>query len=140
MNIKEEIEYWIETTQNDLHCFETEEKKNIVKDIFLTLAQYNQLSYYVLEGRKGVIGYCIHPDFRGNLTLDELFLYIKREYRGNVRLFKELVNHIEQLAKENGCESVRIGANLKYKDQKILKALKLLGYETDVVVKYIGGK
>ena len=138
MNIKEEIDKWVETTQNDLHCFPSEEHKNIVRNLFYKLSEQDNFFFHFLENKKGLIVYCITPDFRGILTVQELFMYIKPEHRGSIRLFKELINHIEQFAKENGCSSVRIGANLQYKDEKILKVLKLLGYQDDAVVKYIG--
>lgn len=137
MNVFEEIDYWLEQLQQDLNCYDTEEKKETVRSIFYFFAEQKQLKYYILDGRKGIIGYCIQPDFKGEISLNELFLYIKPEYRGSIKLFKELIGHIEQVAKDNNCTSVRIGANLKYKDQKILKALKLFGYEIDAVVKYI---
>lgn len=137
MNIKEEISYWINEAQKDLHCFETEEKKNKTEFIFNQLADQGNVLYYIPEGRKGIIAYCITPDFRGGLTVNELFMYIKPEYRGSIKLFKELVEHIEQAAKDSGCDSVRIASNIGYNDQKVLKVLKLFGYETDVVVKYL---
>lgn len=137
MNIYAEIEYWIEELQNDLHCFETEQKKEIVRNIFNQVESNGLLEYYYLEDKKGLIVYCITPDYIGNLTLQELFMYIKAPYRGSLKLFKELINHVEQVAKQRKCCTVRIGANLNYKDEKILKALKLLGYKTDVVVKHI---
>lgn len=140
INVAKEIDYWVETAQNDLHCFPSEEAKEQVKKLFLTLDAQEQLLYYFPEGKKGVMVYCITPDFRGGLSVNELFMYIKPEYRGSIRLFKELVNHVEQVAKDNGCASVRIASNIGYNDEKVLRVLKLFGYETDVVVKYIGEK
>ena len=133
-----EVDYWINQLQDDLKIYNTKEKKEIVKAYFYEIAERKALKYYILPERKGIIAYCIFPDYRGELSLSELFMYIKPEYRGSIRLFKELINHVETVAKENNCLSIRIGANLKYKDTKILKALKLFGYETDVVVKYLG--
>lgn len=137
MDIYEEIEYWVETAQNDLHCFPSEEAKESVKELYNSLAQQNLLILYISEGRKGIMAYCIVPDFRGGMSASELFMYIKPEYRGSIKLFKELVNSIEQAAKDNNCESVRIASNIGYDDQKVLRVLKLFGYETDVVVKYM---
>lgn len=134
MDIDKEIDYWFETAQNDLQGFPSGEKGERVRNLFKSI---ESLRYYFLEDKKGLIVYCIHYDFRGELTLSELFMYIKQEYRGNIRLFKELIRHIEQTAKENNCKTVRIGANLKYKDEKILRALMALGYKTDAVVKYM---
>lgn len=137
MDIKEEIEYWLNTAQNDLHCFPSEEAKESVKILFNALAEQDQILYYIPEGRKGIMAYCIIPDFRGGFTVSELFMYIKPEYRGSIKLFKELIDHVEQVAKENNCGSVRIASNIGYADQKVLRVLKHFGYETDVVVKYM---
>lgn len=138
MDIFQEINYWVNEAENDLHCFGTEERKESVRALFNSLADLKQLLYYIPEGRKGIMAYCICPDFRGGLTVNELFMYIKPEYRGSIKLFKELVNHVEQVAKENNCGSVRIASNIGYNDSKVLRVLKLFGYETDVVVKYLG--
>ena len=137
MDIYQEIEYWIETAQNDLHCFPSEDAKESVKNLFISLAKQNIILYYIPEKRQGIMAYCIVPDFRGGMTVSELFMYIRPEYRGSIKLFKELVNHVEQVAKENNCSSVRIASNIGYNDQKVLRVLKLFGYETDVVVKYM---
>ena len=137
LNLKEEIAYWIEQAQNDLHCFPSDEAKESVKNLYITIAEQGQLLFYIPEGKKGVMAYCITPDFRGGTTVNELFMYIKPEYRGSIKLFKELVAHVEQAAKDNGCASVRIASNIGYDDQKVLRVLKLFGYETDVVVKYL---
>lgn len=137
MDIYQEIEYWIETAQNDLHCFPSEDAKESVKNLFISLAKQNIILYYIPEKRQGIMAYCIVPDFRGGMTVSELFMYIRPEYRGSIKLFKELVNHVEQVAKENDCASVRIASNIGYNDQKVLRVLKLFGYETDVVVKYM---
>lgn len=131
------VDYWIEQLQEDLKCYDTKEKQEIVRTLFYKLIEIGQFLYYELEDKKGIIAYCFNFDFLGNQTIDELFMYIKPKYRGSFKLFKELVNHVEEVAKDKNCASVRIGANLKYKDQKILNTLKLLGYETDVVVKHI---
>lgn len=138
MDIFQEIDYWINEAENDLHCFGTEEKKEIVRIYFYKFAEQNALKLYILPERKGIMAYCIFPDYRGELSLSELFMYIKPEHRGSIKLFKELVNHVEQVAKENNCSSVRIASNIGYADQKVLRVLKLFGYETDVVIKYLG--
>ena len=137
MDVFQEIDYWLDEAENDLHCFGTEERKENVKNLFYALAEQGQVLYYISEGRKGIMGYCIGPDFRGGLTVNELFMYIKPEYRGSIKLFKELINHVEQVAKENNCSSVRIASNIGYDDDKVLRVLKLFGYKTDVVVKYL---
>lgn len=137
MDLLDEIDYWVEEAENDLHCFGTEERKNSVKALFTILVQQGNTYCHIPEGRKGIMAYCVTPDFRGGMTVNELFMYIKPEYRGSLKLFKELINEIERFAKENGYPSVRIASNIGYNDQKVLRVLKLFGYETDVVVKYL---
>lgn len=137
MDIIDKIKYWVETAQNDIKCFDSAEKQNIVLQLFIDIANNGNLEYYILEENKGLIVYSIFPDFKGDLSLHELFMFIKSEYRGSYKLFKELINHIETVAKERGCKSIRVGANIHYKDEKILRVMQRLGYKTDVVVKYI---
>lgn len=137
MDILYEIDYWINEAQNDLHCFPDEAAVEQVRNIFRSFAVNNQLLYYIPEGRKGIMVYCIVPDFTGGMTVSELFMYIKAEHRGSIRLFKELVEHLEQVAKENNCKSVRIASNIGYNDKKVLRCLQHFGYDTDVVVKYM---
>lgn len=135
MDYIEEINYWIEQAQNDLHCFPSEEAKESVKALYIALGE--QIKYYIPPNREGIMAYLICPDFRGGMTMNELFMYIKPEYRGSIRLFKDLIQHIEQAAKDYNCGSVRIASNIGYDDSKVLRVLKLFGYETDVVVKYL---
>lgn len=137
MDIFKEINYWVELAQEDLHCFKDDEAKESVKKLFYALAEQNQVLYYLPKGNKGIMAYCIIPDFRGGMCVNELFMYIKPEHRGSIKLFKELIDHVEQVAKENKCQSVRIASNIGYDDQKVLRVLKHFGYETDVVVKYM---
>ncbi len=138
MDFENELEFWVNQAQEDLHCFPDENAIESVKNLFKSLHSQNLLHWYCDKDKKGIMVYCITPDFRGGMCVNELFMYIKPESRGSIRLFKELVNHLEQVAEENNCKSVRIASNIGYDDQKVLRVLKLFGYETDVVVKYIG--
>ncbi len=137
MDFEKELNYWIEQAQLDLHCFPNDEAMNSVKGLFKLFNANNQLKWYCDKDRKGIMVYSILPDFRGGMCVNELFMYIKPEHRGSIKLFKELVNHLEQVAKETNCGSVRIASNIGYDDQKVLRVLKIFGYETDVVVKYM---
>lgn len=137
MDIYEEINYWVEQAQSDLHCFPDDAAVEQVKSLFTMFADQKQLLYYIPEGRKGIMAYAIIPDFRGGMCVSELFMYIKPEHRGSIRLFKELVEHLENVAKETNCTSVRIASNIGYDDSKVLRVLQHFGYSTDVVVKYM---
>jgi hypothetical protein len=136
LDVLKEIDYWIETADNDLHCFD-EGGKEQVKQIVLNLYNLGQLRWYFLEEKKGIMVYVITPDFRGGMSVNELFMYIKPEYRGKIKLFKELVTHLEAIAITQNCKSVRIASNIGYNDALVLKCLGRFGYTTDVVVKHM---
>lgn len=136
-NVFEQIDYWVNIAQNDLHCFPDDEAKNQTAEIFKNLARQGILKYYILDNNKGLMVYCVTPDFKGGLSLNELFMYIKPEFRGDVRLFKKLINHLEAQSVINNCASVRIASNIGYNDQTVLKILQRWGYSVDVVVKYM---
>jgi len=127
-----EINYWIDLADKELNCFTAKDR---VFQLFHTLYQNGVLKWHFLEDKKGIIVYCITDDFRGGLTVNELFMYIKPKWRGNIRLFKELVNHLETVAKEQNIKTVRIASNIGYSDSQVLKILQHWGYEPDVVVK-----
>lgn len=127
-----EINYWINLADKELNCFTAKER---VFQLFYNLYQANLLKWYFLPEKKGIIVYCITDDFRGGLTVNELFMYIKPEFRGNIRLFKELINHLETVAKEQQIKTVRIASNIGYSDSQVLRVLQHWGYHTDVVVK-----
>lgn len=136
MNIIEEIDYWIEQAKNDLDCFR-EGGEEQIRQIMTGLYQTGQLRWYFLEEKKGIMVYIIAPDFRGGMCVNELFMYIKPEFRGKIRLFKELIEHLEDVAKKENCASVRIASNIGYNDSLVLRCLQRFGYDTDVVVKYM---
>lgn len=100
-----EINYWIDLADKELNCFTAKDR---VFQLFHGLYQAGMLKWYFLEDKKGIIVYCITDDFRGGLTVNELFMYIKPKWRGNIRLFKELINHLEEVAKEQRIKTVRI--------------------------------
>lgn len=132
-----ELTYWIDLADEELHCFNPNGGKEQVFEIIHNLFKTGYLKWYFLEDKKGIMVYCITPDFRGNMCVNEMFMYIKPEHRGNIRLFKELVTHLEAIAITQNCTSVRIASNIGYNDALVLKCLQRFGYNTDVVVKYM---
>lgn len=133
-DVREAFNYWIDLADKELNCFSD---KTRVEQLFNFLIEYDQLMYYELEDRKGVIAYSKTDDFLGGYVLAEVFMYIKPEYRGNIRLFKELVTHMETKAKEMGLNKVKIASNIGYNDNVVLKVLQRWGYTPDVLVKGI---
>ena len=136
VDVLKEIDYWVELADSELHCFANDGKEQ-VKQIIVNLYNLGQLRWYFLEDKKGIMVYVITPDFRGEMSVNELFMYIKPEYRGKIRLFKELVTHLEAIAITQNCKSVRIASNIGYNDALVLKCLQRFGYATDVVVKHM---
>lgn len=136
MDVLKEIDYWIEQADQDLHCF-NENGKEQARQMMTHLYNIGELRWHFLEDKKGIIVYVIVPDFRGGTCVNEAFMYIKPEHRGKIRLFKELVEHLEEVAKKENHASVRIASNIGYNDAVVLKCLQRFGYATDVVVKYM---
>ena len=136
MDVLKEIDYWIEQAKNDLDCFR-EGGEEQARQIMTYFYNIGQLRWHTLEDKKGIIVYVIVPDGRGGMCVNEVFMYIKPEFRGKIRLFKELVEHLEEVAIKENCVSVRIASNIGYNDAVVLKCLQRFGYSTDVVVKYM---
>ena len=134
MTTIEKFNYWLELTKQELDCFVDVERVKLIMSAFINS---NQLRYYELPEQKGIIAYVISDDFRGRDCVGEIFMYIKPEYRGDIRLFKKLINHLEEVAKENNCHSVKVASNIGYNDVSVLKVLERWGYRTDAVIKEI---
>lgn len=125
---------WAKIAQEELNCFADLDK---TVDYVTKLADCGMLRVEELSNDSGVVAYMIIPDFRGNMLCSELFMYVKPEYRGDMRLFNEIIKIMEQAAKENGCKFVTIGANIGYRDDKLLRILSHYGYKPDTVKKEI---
>lgn len=132
INDLDKLLFWINEVDNDLHCFYDRSK---VENLFKTLIEVGFVRYYELPEQKGIMVYCITDNFRGADCINELFMYIRKEHRGNIRLFKQLVNHLEEVAREHNCKSVKIASNIGYNDDSVLRCLQRWGYKTDVVTK-----
>lgn len=134
LNDTEKLSYWMDLIDEDLHPF-TDRLK--VKDILVSILDSGMLRYYELPEQKGIVVYVITDNFRGSDCVNEILMYIKKEHRGNLRLFKQLIDHLEQAGRANNCTSVKIASNIGYNDESVLKCLQRFGYKTDVVSKEI---
>ena len=134
MDENTKLDYWLDLADQDLNCFYDREK---VRTLMHAILASGLMRYYELPDQKGVCAYIIGDNFRGRDCVSELFMYIKKEHRGDIRLFKKLVNHMEQAAKENNCISVKIASNIGYNDDSVLRCLQRWGYRTDVVIKEV---
>lgn len=133
MGALDKIRYWAKLAQEELSCF-----VNIEASInkVLMLAEAGMLWIEEIEN-KGVIAFLITDDFRGQIMCSELFFYVKPEHRGNIRLFKSLIDLMEKRAKQRSCQYVNFGSNIGYRDEKLLGLLARFGYKTDTVKKEI---
>lgn len=64
-------------------------------------------------------------------------MYVRPEHRGSIKTFKQVIDIMEQAAKENNCKYVAIGSNIGYRDDKLLTLLPRYGYKPDTVKKEI---
>lgn len=125
---------WAKLAQEELNCFDNLD--NTVEYVN-KLDEVGLLHFEELSDERGVVAYIFCPDMRGNTICSELFMYIKPEYRGDIKLFKRIVEIMEQAAKENNCKFVTIGSNIGYRDDKLLSLLSRFGYKPDTVKKEI---
>nr|DAF52323.1 MAG TPA: acetyltransferase [Siphoviridae sp. ct7Qv4] len=125
---------WLKAAQDELNCFD--DLDDTVKRT-VDLANYGMLNIRELPDDKGVVSYIFCPDFRGNMICSEMFMYVRPEYRGSVKTFKQVIDIMEQAGKENNCKYVAIGSNIGYRDDKLLKLLSHFGYKVDTVKKEI---
>ena len=125
---------WAKLAQEELNCFDNLD--NTVEYV-KKLDEAGLLHAEELSDERGVVAYIFCPDMRGNTICSELFMYIKPEYRGDIKLFKRIVEIMEQAAKENNCKFVTIGSNIGYRDDKLLSLLSRFGYKPDTVKKEI---
>lgn len=125
---------WAKLAQEELNCFDNLD--NTVEYV-KKLGEADLLHIEELSDERGVVAYMFCPDMRGNMICSELFMYIKPEYRGDIKLFKRIVEIMEQAAKENNCKFVTIGSNIGYRDDKLLSLLSRFGYKPDTVKKEI---
>ncbi len=130
----DKIQYWLALANGELNSFTDAYK---IGALFNALDDAGYLEVFELEDEKGVIAYTISDDMLGGDSLCELFMYIRPEFRGDIRLFKKLITHLEEKAKELECSSVKIASNIKYKDEAVLRILQRWGYKVDTVSKEV---
>lgn len=133
-NKNEIIRYWATKAQSELNCFADLEQT--IK-IHIFLSDDGMFEIEELEDRKGMLAYFISFDCKGKKYLNEMFMYICPQFRGNIRLFKGIINRFEALAQANDCEYLTIGSNIGYKDEVVLNLLERWGYKPDTLKKEI---
>jgi len=83
------------------------------------------------------IVYAPTKEINGERTLIELFFYIPKEKRGNIRAVLNGIKRFEEAAKEKDCDVLKVGANYGLKNDKFVKLLLRQGYKTDTLRKEI---
>ena len=130
---KDVVDYWVDVIQEDLGTFsDSSEVAFSVKQ----LRDSGLLKYFTID-ETGIFAYIVTNDFLGSKSLSELMFYIRPHHRGDLRLVKRYIKRVEQIALDNCCKCVKIGANIKYKDQSFIKLLKRWGYQDDTVSKHV---
>lgn len=128
----EKILYWANEIQNDL---------GTIKDFVYTVDYFNSLGndliIYEMPEKTGVIMCFISEDWNGNKYCAEMLMYIKPEYRGKAMSFRAIIKKIQEIAKENECQYVNIGADIGYRDEKTLKIIKKLGYKNETFRRFL---
>ena len=132
---KDVIDYWIDLVDSDIPLAD----KELVRKLFYELQDKKLLQFFTWDFT-GIFAYTITNDFRGGTVLAELIFYIKPEYRGSLKLVKKYITIAEKKARESGCDSIKIGGNIGYKDNSFINLLKRWGYCDDTVSKQIKGK
>lgn len=130
--MRETIIYWANVIKDDLKIF-----RNIDFTIDYFCELQESLVIAELEGRKGVMICLIQHDWQGIRNCAELLFYIKPEYRGNISNFKKLLQALDSAAKANCCEYTTIGADIGYRDDKLLNLLIKVGYKKDTLRKAV---
>jgi GNAT superfamily N-acetyltransferase len=76
----------------------------------------------------------VNTDLLGNKVCSEIMNYLVPEAR-NIENLKQLMNFIEDTAKENGCNSICLGSAIGYNDDRVINMYKRFGYKPSVVRK-----
>lgn len=127
------IDYWVDLIDEELNCFSNvETTKSLIKQ----LRDNDELKIITIDNT-GIFTYVITPDFKGGRCLSEIIFYIRKEDRGSLSLVKKYLKTVEDIARREHCNSIKIGANTGYNDESFLRLLKIFGYVDDTVCKYI---
>jgi GNAT superfamily N-acetyltransferase len=125
--MEENLLKWIDHSMNEFPYFNRD---------MIVRAMSSPFSDYAEFEDKGVFAYMIHEGFTRKKEMHEIFVYLKPEHR-NLKNLNLLIAFIEQLAKEKGCDILKIGSNSGYRDASFLAFLERKGYKKDTMLKEI---
>lgn len=124
-----DLDYWLGMAYQE---FEFTKDLDHTRQLFSNLIENGLIVYEELPDKKGVAAFMVAKDFRGRQVLQELFMYIAPKYRGNVRLFKQLICIFEKNALKYECELIALTSDIGYNDEMVKKILRRWGYNTEV--------
>ena len=116
------IKYWVNECAKEFNI-----DKHTVYNQFKQLDNLGMLHIIELDDKKGVVAYMITPDLKGGLIINEMFMYIKPEHRGNPRNLLRLIGHLEEAGKANKM-AVHIASGFDFRDNKLIQLLLKRGY------------
>lgn len=124
------IDYWLELAHDELGLTDLRQSKESVYRYahFLETFSINDT---------GIFAYIISPDMKGGHALVEMLFYIRKEFRGSIKLVKSYIHEAERIAKEKNCNSIKIGSNIGHRDLTFIKLLDRWGYKPDTMSKGI---
>jgi len=126
----EDVNYWLDLVEKEIGMRDIDATKRFLQKLIDA-----NIMYCLFIEDTGIFAYIISEDFDGTTSLVESLFYIHPKHRGSIKLVKKYINKIEEIAKENNCNTIKIGANMKYKDSSFLKLLQRWGYAVEVCSK-----
>ena len=124
-----DLDYWLAMAQKELNFTKDEAH---TKQLLSNFIENGLLIYEELPNKQGVVAFIVTKDFRGRQVLQELFMYIDPRYRGNIRLFKQLICIFEENALKYECELIALTSDIGYNDSSVKKILRRWGYNEEV--------
>ncbi len=118
------VDKWIDTFESDL---------GIKCDREAVYKLYENGYSLELKDTGFALCYCF-VDLLGHKICSEVMIYLKPECR-NIENFQELVDFVEDTAKEQKCDFVQLGAFTGYHDKRIIKMYQRSGYDVASVRK-----
>ena len=76
----------------------------------------------------------VNTDLLGNKVCSEIMNYLVPEAR-NIENLRQLIDFVEETAKNNNCKYVNMGSTIGYSDERVINMYKRFGYKPSVVRK-----
>lgn len=124
-DVDKRIDYWHDKMKSELGAFPG------FVSFYKKLNDAGVFKIFEDDTGKAMFAFMITDNMRGGTALCEAFMYVLPENRGSIKLFKSMIENVENYAKEIRCKTIEIGANAGYKDEKTLDILRrIFGYKS----------